>query len=393
MPRPPRFSDSVLGMPGAVYSPFAERLAEHAGPIFALHVGDTWLEPFAGARMQDLNVETHPGMHRYSDTRGLPELVAAIVDKARARNGLACERESVLVGAGATALLACVAGAVVAPGDEVLILAPFWPLIRGIVQAVGGRPVEVPFYDRVDSAEAAVAAVRARRGPRTVALYVSSPSNPTGRVLPPAWLEALAGFARDENLWLISDEVYEDFVYRGEALSPGRCVPERCVSVYSFSKAYGMAGNRVGYAVGPRALIDEARKLGTHSYYCAPTPGQLAARAALREGDAWVAHARASYRDAGDRAAAVLGLPAPEGSTFFFVDVRDRLDERGLPGLLEDCFEEGVLVAPGVSCGRDYAGWIRLCYTALPPEQVVEAARRLARRISPGGSALAAAPR
>lgn len=393
MPRPPGFNERVLAMPGAVYSPFSERLRDHPGPLFPLHVGDTWLDPFEGARMQDLRVQDHPGLHRYSDTRGLPEFVDAIVEKARARNGLACERESVLVGAGATALLACVAGAIVAPGDEVLILAPFWPLIRGIVQAVGGRPVEVPFYDRVDSLAKALAAVRERTSSRTVALYVSSPSNPSGRVLPPDWLEALAGFARSQDLWLISDEVYEDFVYRGESVSPGRFAPERSLSVYSFSKAYGMAGNRVGYAVGPRELIDEARKLGTHSYYCAPVAGQIAALAALREGGAWVARARASYQQTGDRAAAILGLPAPEGSTFFFIDVRAQLGPRGLAGLLEDCFEDGVLVAPGASSGSDYADWVRLCYTALPPEQVLEAVRRLAARLKRHGSARDAAAR
>ena len=134
-----------------MYSPFADELASHPGPIFPLHVGDTWLEPFEGGRMQDLRCEDHPGLHNYCDTRGLPDLVDAIVEKVRSRNGLTCERESVLVTAGATGGLASAIGAIVEPGDEVLILAPFWPLIRGIVQTFRGVPVEVPFYDRVDS--------------------------------------------------------------------------------------------------------------------------------------------------------------------------------------------------------------------------------------------------
>ncbi len=195
MPKPPVFSPPVLEMPGAVYSPFADRMRDHAGPLFAMHVGDTHREPFEGGRMQDLRCDEHAGLHRYCDTRGWPALVDGIVDKVRSRNGLACERDSVLVTAGATAGLACACGAIVSPGDEVLILAPFWPLIRGIVQTYGGRPVEVPFYDRVSSAADAVAAVRERMTDRTVALYVSSPSNPTGRVLPRPWLEALAELA------------------------------------------------------------------------------------------------------------------------------------------------------------------------------------------------------
>ncbi len=372
-------------MPGAVYSPFADRLgsgSENAARrVFPLHVGDTWLEPFEGARMQDLRVEDHPGMHRYSETRGLPELVDAVVEKLRSRNGLAADPDSVLVTGGATGGLANVVGALVEPGEEVLVLAPFWPLIRGIVQSFRGVPVEVPFYDRVDSAEAALEAVRERCTERTVALYVSTPSNPTGVVLPESWLAALAGFARENDLWLLSDEVYEDFVYRGEHVSLGPMAPERTVSVYSFSKAYGMAGNRVGYLTGPAEIVAEARKLGTHSFYHAPTAGQLAGLCALRDGAPWVESARESYREAGEAAARTLGLPAPGGSTFLFVDVKDCLDARGMDGFLEDCFEDGVMVAPGASSGADYRDWIRLCYTAVPPAEALEAVTRLARRI------------
>lgn len=377
MPRRDRFAQSVRAMPGAVYSPFADRLRDHAGEIFPLHVGDTWLTPVVGARMEDLSTAELPGMHRYCDTRGLPALVDAVVEKARARGGIACERESVLITAGATSGLGCALGAVVEPGDEVLILAPFWPLIRGIVQSFGARAVEVPFFDRVASPEAAVAAVAERAGPRTVALYVSTPSNPTGRVIDGETLSALAAWARRADVWLVADEVYEDFVYAGEHVSLAPLAPERTITAFSFSKAYGMAGNRVGYLVGPRAWIDEARKLGTHTFYNAPTAGQHAALRALERGEAWQADARASYRDVGARAAAALGVPAPEGSTFLFVDVRERLDERGMTGLLEDCFANGVLVAPGASSGRDYADWVRLCFTVLPPDRVLEAVARI----------------
>lgn len=381
MPRNPKTAPSVLAMPGAVYSPFADRLADHPGPIYPLHVGDTWMEPFEGGRMQDLRVEDHPGMHRYCDTRGLAELVDAVVEKLRSRNRLAVERDSVLVTGGATGGLAAVVGALMEPGEEVLILAPFWPLIRGIVQSFRGIPVEVPFYDRVDSAEAAVEAVRERLSERTVALYVSTPSNPTGVVLPEAWLAALADFARENDLWLLSDEVYEDYVYRGRHVSIGPMAPERTLSAFSFSKSYGMAGNRVGYVAGPAALVAEARKIGTHSFYHAPTAGQWAALAALRDGRAWIDTARESYRGAGEHAARELGRPTPGGSTFLFLDVSHRLDERGLQGFLEDCFEDGVLLAPGASAGEAYADWVRLCYTAVPPAQVREAVSRLARRL------------
>jgi aspartate/methionine/tyrosine aminotransferase len=384
MPRPTRAARHTAAIGSSVFSPLAHRLAEREGSIFPLHVGDTWMEPFDGGRMQDLTVAGHPGMHRYCETRGIPALVDAIVEKVRSRNRLPCERESVLIAAGATGALASVINPLVEPGEEILILAPFWPLIRGIVQSQRATPVEVPFYDRVDSASAAVEVVEARLGEKSVALYLCTPSNPTARMIPPDWLEALAELARRRDLWLISDEVYEDFVYEGEHCSIGQFAPERTLSVYSFSKAYGMAGNRVGYLVGPPTIVSEALKVATHTYYHAPTAGQIAALRALEGGEAWLGRARDAYREVGGRVAAILGVPPPQGSCFLFLDVRVHLRGRKLLGFLEDCLEDGVVLSPGDSSGEDYSEWVRLCFTAAPPERTVEAARLLAKRLGRG---------
>ncbi|MGH0028151.1 MAG: pyridoxal phosphate-dependent aminotransferase [Myxococcota bacterium] len=378
MPRAPHFAAATRAMPGAVFSPIAGRMADVPGGVCPLHVGDTWREPCVGARMEDLHEAELPGLHRYADTRGRPELVEAIVEKARARNRIPCDPEDVLVTAGATGALGASLGAIASPGDEVLVLAPFWPLIRGIVEAFRATPVEVPFFDRVHGASDAVAALREKTTSRTVALYVSTPSNPTGRVLPSDWLEAIAEWAASQGLWLLADEVYEDYVYRGEHVSIARFVPERTLSVFSFSKAYGMAGNRVGYLVGPAAAVAEARKISTHTFYAAPTAGQLAGLRALEGGDAWIAESRAAYQRIGDATAARLGVPAPQGATYHFVDVASRLDERGVWGFLEDCVGQGVALAPGPSCGQGYDTWVRLCYTAAPPEQVEDAVARVA---------------
>jgi N-succinyldiaminopimelate aminotransferase len=331
--------------------------------------------------MEDLRVAEHPGLHRYSETRGVPALVEAIVEKVRARNRIPCDPESVVVTAGATGGLGAALGAIASPGDEVMILAPFWPLIRGIVGAFRATPVEVPFYDRVRSPDDAVAALRERVSPRTVALYLSTPSNPTGRVLPRAWLEAIADWAEREGVWLLSDEVYEDYVYRGEHVSIGALAPERTLSVFSFSKAYGMAGNRIGYVVGPAEAATQALKISTHIFYHAPTSGQVAALRALQSGADWIDSARAAYREIGDATAALLGIEAPGGSMFHFVDVAARLDERGIWGFLEDCVEDGVALAPGPSCGSDYTTSVRLCYSAAPPRSVLTAVERLAKRL------------
>jgi N-succinyldiaminopimelate aminotransferase len=263
-----------------------------------------------------------------------------------------------------------VAGAILDPGDEVLILAPYWPLIAGIVRSFHAVPVAVPFLGEVATPEQAVARVAEYAGERTVALYLNTPNNPTGRVIPREVLEALAGWAAGRGLWLISDEVYEEYAYRGDHVWLRALDPERTFSAYSFSKAYGMAGNRCGYVVGPRRAMAEVLKVGTHTFYCAPTASQLAALRVLEgRGGPWLAEARALYQRVGDAAAARLGVEPPEGGTFLFLDVAGRLDGRGLMGFLEDCVERGLFLAPGPSFGP-YPTHVRLCFTAAAPAVV-----------------------
>jgi N-succinyldiaminopimelate aminotransferase len=335
MPRPPHTASSVADIPGAVYSALADRLAHYRGEVYPLHVGDTWMEPPEGCRMEDLRVAEHPGMHRYAAPQGIPELLDAVAERQRVRTGVSTGRDEVLIAAGATGALAAVAGALLEPGEEVLLLSPHWPLISGIVRSFHGMPVEVPFFGVADAPESAVEVVRRHLTPRTVALYLNTPSNPTGRLIPRPWIEALVSWALSAGLWIISDEVYEDYVYDGEHAYCRPLAPERTFATHSFSKAYGMAGNRCGYVVGPGAVMGELRKVVTHSFYSTPTASQLAALAALGGlGDSWVAAARAQYRETGERVAARLGMEPPRGSTFLFLDVADQLDERGLDGFL-----------------------------------------------------------
>lgn len=378
MPRFPGHSPAVAGIPGSVYTALAHRLATFEGETYPLHVGDTWLEPPAGCRMEDLKSADHPGLHRYAPPHGLPALVEAVAAQVAARTGVPTAPADVLMATGATGALGAVAGALLAPGDEVLILAPHWPLIAGIVRSFHATPVPVPYLGVVGDPAGAVEAVAARRTPATVALYLNTPNNPTGRVIPRDQLEALAEWARGEGLWLIADEVYEDYCYRGEHVYLRALAPERTFAAYSFSKAYGMAGNRVGYAVGPADAMDQVRKVSTHTFYSAPTAGQVAALRVLEgRGAPWLAATRERYRELGEAAADRLGLPAPDGSAFFFLDVAGRLDERGLFGFLEDCVERGLFLAPGPSFGP-YPTHVRLCFTAAEPEVVMRGVEVLA---------------
>ncbi len=378
-PRHPDVSPSVSSIGGSVYSALAHRMAQFEGEVFPLHVGDTWLEPAVGCRMQDLTVDEHPGMHRYAAPQGMPALLDAIVSRVGSRMRVPTERGNVLVAAGATGALGAVVGGLVAPGDEVLLLAPYWPLISGIVRCFHAKPVDVPILGAVDSAQAAVDAVLARCTSRTAALYISTPNNPTGQVLPPDWVEALVDWAQRENLWILSDEVYEDYVYEGEHVYCRTLAPEHVLSVHSFSKAFGMAGNRCGYVVGPERLIGAFTKVSTHSFYSTPTASQIAAVRALDgRGDAWIADVKPRYRAMGEQAARRLGVEPPQGSTFLFVDVASALGERGLMGFLEACAEKGLFLAPGPSFGP-YPTHVRVCFTSAEPACVERGVDVLAR--------------
>lgn len=380
MPKHPEISSAAQAVRGAVYSGLEKQPASGRPPV-PLHIGDTWMEPAEGCRMQDLTVADHPGMHRYSPVPGYSELRERIAEVHGERTGVATERGQVLVTAGATAGLAAAVSALVSPGEEVLLLAPYWPLIGGSVRAFGARPVDVPMMTDVETPEDAVARLEQYRTDNTVAVYWNTPHNPTGRLLDRDWLDAMTQWAATHGLWIFSDDVYEDYVYDGEHVYTHTLAPDRTISVHSFSKAYGMAGNRCGYIAGPQDAISAIHRIVTNINYSACSASQLAALNALNgAGQPWVDSARAKYADLGREAAEALGLAAPGGSQFLFPDASDALDERGLDGFLGDLAEAGVLVAPGPSFGP-YSQHVRVCFTSAPPDDVRRGVEILARRM------------
>ena len=396
MPKAPHVSASVAGIKGSVYSKLLHKLATHRGEVYPFHVGDTWKRPPEGCSTDEILAAENTGLNQYTTPQGLPRLVDLVVERMRSRTSAPVERENVFVSGGATAGLMAAVGAVVSPGDEVLILAPHWPLIDGMTRMFGGTPVPVPALLSAGLCADLVAAAEERATERTVALYVNTPSNPTGRVLPREWLETLAAWAARRDLWIFFDEVYEETQFEGSHTYGFPLAPERSFSIHSFSKAYGMAGHRVGFNVGPRAAMEEALKLHTHSTYSAPTASQRAAIRVLEgTGAAWARSAREEYRRIGAESAALLGVPAPEGSTFLFLDVASHLGPGGLPAFLEGCADDGLFAAPGPSFGP-FPTHLRVCTTACPPDVVLRGMRVLARRLgraTPGPpSAVRAAP-
>ncbi|MCC6622877.1 MAG: pyridoxal phosphate-dependent aminotransferase [Deltaproteobacteria bacterium] len=382
MARFPRASDTTSSLSSGVFSALAERARSHAGPVYPLHVGDTWREPWLGARASE---QRGALIHTYAPVQGEPALLDAARRRIAARAGRELDPEAMCVMSGATSGLSVIVQALLDPGDEVLLPAPFWPLIRGIIASRGAAPVQVPLWDRLgDPGFDLEAALERAVTPRTAAIYVNSPNNPTGAILSDDQAAALTRVAARHDLWILADEVYEELYY-GAAPPPSFWARddafERAVVCHSMSKAYGLAGARVGYAHGPRAIMRAVRAVETFQVYCAPRPMQLGAARALDGADAWLAETRALYNDAAALTARAFGVPAPPAGTFLFVDASPWLAPDApdaLPFLYRCLDEAGVLFTPGSSSGDAYGRWIRACFTSVAPDVLARALAALA---------------
>ena len=388
MPRHPDASWTTDSLQADVFTALRERVETHRGPLHLLHVGDTFLEPVEAARVDRLATGDLEGVHRYAPVHGLPELLGAIERKIERRTGRAIPRELLQVTAGATGGLSCTCQALLDPGDEVVIPSPFWPLIRGIVSSRGAVPVEVPFWDRLgDPGFDPEAAIARAITEKTAAIYLNSPNNPTGRILPDDLASAVARLARRHDLWIFSDGVYEDlWLGEREPVTPlwtRDDLFDRTVAVHSVSKGYAMAGARVGFAHGPPEAMGAIRAVQTFHTYCAATPMQLAAARALDEGDTWLDDARSIYTTEAWMASEALNLPMPEGGTFLFFDATPWLPDGAgdVTPFLHRSLDEGVVVTPGAASGEAYGSFVRVCFTTLPPSELAEGLASLRRAL------------
>ena len=383
MPSYPHAAETTGGLKSYVFTALRKRISEHPGPLFRLHIGDTYLDPVVSAQCESLKTKIEEGLHRYAPVQGIPELLDAIERKLMRRTGHAVPRDQLQVTAGATGGLSVTCQALLDVGDEVLLPAPFWPLSSGIVAARGGRAVQIPFYDRLEDPDFDVeATLEAAVSPKTAAIYLNSPNNPTGQIIGEEALAAIGRVAARHNLWVFSDEVYEDLWLGDVAPTPLWTRPDfidRTVVIHSMSKGYGLAGARVGYVHGPPAAMAAIRAVQTFHSYCAAKPMQLASARALEEGDPWLEDARARYALAGRMAADALGLTLPPGGTFLFFDASawlDAEDEDVMP-LLHRCLDAGVIVTPGGASGDAYARWVRVCFTCVEPTELQAGLRLL----------------
>ena len=325
------------------------------------------------------------GLTKYTPAEGTFELREAVCGKFARENNLQYTPEQIIVGTGGKQILYNGFMAVLNPGDEVIIIAPYWVTYPAQIELAGGVPVpvsappETGFIPDIDDIRSAITA-------RTRAIVLNSPANPTGAVYPPEVVISIAELVNEHDLWLFADDLYEHLIYDGKFTAAASYARERTLIIHGASKAYALTGWRIGYGAGPIDLIKAMNRLQGQSTSGANSIAQYAVTVALNEFDktrAFIDMTLEAYRVR--RNLLVSGLnrmglktPNPRGAFYVMSDltVIDPNENKAALRLLEDAHV-------GVVPGTDFLapGHARFSY-ATSLDNVTEALERISRLLN-----------
>lgn len=325
------------------------------------------------------------GINIYTPTEGLPRLRNAIAAKMKHFYGIEILSEQVLVSDGATGAFYTACLALLNPGDEVILFEPYYGYHRSTLTSLGAVPtfvrLEAPDWKLdLDALEAVVT-------PKTRAMVICNPANPSGKVYTREELEQIGAFAEKHDLIVFSDEMYEHFLYEGAEHISALEVPalrERCIVMSGFSKVFSITGWRLGYAIAPVAVIEAMAQLNDLIYVCAPAPLQIGAAVGLESlGDAYyteLARIHQYKRDlfCGALQAAGLKPSIPQGAYYVMTDVSSVDGADDFEKAMNILERTGVASVPGRAFYHDDAGrnLVRFCYSK-PLGVLEEAAERI----------------
>lgn len=331
------------------------------------------------------------GFTKYTPASGMPELREAVAEKFEKDNGLRYTPEQIVVSCGAKSSLFHAIAALVDAGDEVLIPAPYWLTYPELVKLAGGVCVFVP-AEKERGYKVKAEDLKNRTTDKTKLLILNSPNNPTGAVYTKEELSAIAAYAEEAGIYVISDEIYEKLVYGGEThvsiAGLSAYMKEHTVVVNGVSKSYAMTGWRIGYLAAPTAIAKAIGAMQSHTTSNPNSIAQYASVAALSGGADFIEQMRAIFDERRRLMAAALkeidGVRCyePKGAFYAFCDVSSlygkSYEGESVVGSLSfaDCaLREGVALIPGIAFGDDRC--IRLSY-AISKEDIAEGLRRLA---------------
>jgi len=361
----------------------AARLRDQGQDVIFLTVGDPDQAP--PAPVIDATIDALR-RHRtgYSSIIGYPKVREAIAARVQRRTGRRCRADNVVVTPGAQGGVYCALQCLAGPGDEVIVPEPIYNTYAPVIAASGARLVTVPlraergFHPDLEAIAAAVT-------PRTRVIWINSPHNPTGVVFTADEVAGIAELCRRRDLWLLSDEVYEDLAFARPHVSPWSLpdMAERTVIVSSLSKSHAMPGFRFGWIVGPPALSAHLFELLVAMIYGSPAFIQDGVMPALEADLPEMAALREAYRHRAGMLSEILAeapncrVTRPEGGMFVLMDIRGT-------GIASAAFardllmREHVAVLPCDSFGPSAAGHLRISLTAAEP-RLAEAGHRIVR--------------
>ncbi|TMR89457.1 pyridoxal phosphate-dependent aminotransferase [Nonomuraea basaltis] len=337
-----------------------------------------------------------PRFHKYTPAGGLPELKQAIAAKTRRDSGYAAEPSQVLVTNGGKQAVYEAFATLLDPGDEVLVVAPYWTTYPEAIKLAGGVQVDV-VTDESTGYLAGVEELEAARTERTKVLLFVSPSNPTGAVYSREQTVAIGRWAAEHGLWVVTDEIYEHLVYGdAEFTSIATAVPElgdRVVIVNGVAKTYAMTGWRVGWLIGPADVVKAATNLQSHATSNVSNVAQMAALAAVSGDLSAVAEMRTAFDRRRQTMVRLLNeipgvfCPEPKGAFYAYPSVKDLIGKelrgrrpQSSSELAELILEEAeVAVVPGEAFGTP--GYFRLSY-ALGDDDLAEGVSRLSKLLA-----------
>jgi arginine:pyruvate transaminase len=361
----------------------AQAMKRAGEPVILLSVGDHdfTTDP---AIVEACKASLDAGQHHYSPVTGTAELREAVAKRIEASTGVPTTPDQTIICPGGQAGLFACSMLALEPGDRGVIVEPYYATYAQTIKAAGGVPVCVPTAPENGFQPDAMAIAEAVN-PNTRMILINSPQNPSGVVYTRDTLEGIADVCREDDVWLVSDEVYESQVYEGEHISPRALdgMGDRTLVIGSMSKSHAMTGWRVGWVVGPEPAIAALTDLFLTMTYGMASFIQEAALVGLNEGAAGETRIAALYRRRRDVALRALGaskklrVHRPAAAMYLLIDVRAVCaDGAAFANALLDAEKIGVM--PGESFGASAAGHIRIALT-VEDDALADACTRLAR--------------
>ena len=376
-PGVPRATARIQKVQSPVIPIVGEWTAQHPGTISLGQGVVHYAAPQAVGQAVAVAVQTDPSIDRYQSVRGISMLVDRIHRKLEQENNLQLEDTAIIVTSGSNMGFLNAVLAIADVDDEIILLQPFYFNHEMAIDLAGCRAVRVTTDEnyQIDLPKLEQAIT-----PRTRAIVTVSPNNPTGAVYSNDALREVNKLCQARGIYHISDEAYEYFHYDAAPhFSPGSLplAQQYTISLYTLSKAYGMAGWRMGYMLIPQHLEMAVKKIQDTNLVCPPVLNQIAAATALDQGRGWCLERIAHFRDVRDLVLTELQtlgarcrVPRPEGAFYALAQIDTQLADMALVERL--IREFGIAVLPGSTFGVQHGCWLRLAYGALEKDTVAQ---------------------